>query len=97
MERVLSHILDVELGNLSVSWQKSFKDEDKIRRSDGQDAVALSAFMLTTLTTARARKALVKEMWESGAHIMVGFGGLVLVLFLNYFRGAHRSQHCCGF
>ncbi|KAG5634781.1 hypothetical protein H0H81_000796 [Sphagnurus paluster] len=61
----------LELGNLSMSWQKSFKEEDQIRRSEGHDAVALSAFMLTSLATTQMRRALVKEMWESGAHVMV--------------------------
>lgn len=65
--------VDVNLGSLSVSWQRSFKDEDKIRRSDGHDAIALSAFMLTSLSTPLARKALVKEMWESGAHVIVRY------------------------
>lgn len=68
---MVDYIPDVDLGNLSVSWQKSFKEEDRIRRSDGQDTIALSAFMLTSLPTPLARKALVKEMWESGAHVMV--------------------------
>jgi hypothetical protein len=68
---VFDHILDVDLGSLSISWQRSFKDNDKIQRSEGQDTVALSAFMLTSLSTTVARKALVKEMWESGAHVMV--------------------------
>ncbi|KAF8240735.1 hypothetical protein L208DRAFT_1231139 [Tricholoma matsutake] len=62
---------NVDLNSLSVSWQRSFRDEDKIPRSDGQDTIALSAFMLTSLPTPLARKALVKEMWESGAHVMV--------------------------
>ncbi|KAG5645336.1 hypothetical protein DXG03_006398 [Asterophora parasitica] len=62
---------DVELGSLSLSWQKSFKEDDQIRRSEGHDAVALSAFMLTSLQTPQMRKAMVKEMWESGAHLLV--------------------------
>lgn len=68
------HLSDVDLGRLSLSWQKSFRDDDKLRRSDGDDALALSAFMLTALPTPQARKALVKEMWESGAHVMVRIG-----------------------
>ncbi|KAF8079067.1 mitochondrial small ribosomal subunit Rsm22-domain-containing protein [Lyophyllum atratum] len=62
---------DVDTGGLSMSWQKSFKEDDQIRRSEGHDAVALSAFMLTSLATPQMRKALVKEMWTSGAHVMV--------------------------
>ncbi|RDB29432.1 Rsm22-cox11 tandem protein 2, mitochondrial [Hypsizygus marmoreus] len=62
---------DLELGNLSISWQKSFKEEDQIRRTEGLDTVALSAFMLTSLPTPLARKTMVKEMWESGANLIV--------------------------
>lgn len=54
-----------------MSWQKSFKTEDKITREEGWNTVALSAFMLSTLPTSLAKKALAKEMWESGAHTMV--------------------------
>ena len=67
------------MGRLSLVWQKSFQDDDKIRRSEGHDTIALSAFMLTSLPTAVARKALVKEMWESGAHVMV-----ILLLLKGY-------------
>ncbi|GLB35731.1 putative mitochondrial small ribosomal subunit Rsm22 [Lyophyllum shimeji] len=61
----------IDTGNLSMLWQKSFKADDQIPRSEGHDAIALSAFMLTSLPTPQMRKALVKEMWESGAHVMV--------------------------
>ncbi|KAF8899156.1 mitochondrial small ribosomal subunit Rsm22-domain-containing protein [Infundibulicybe gibba] len=43
---------NIGLGGLSLTWQKSFKDDDRIRRMDGHGN-------------------LVKEMWESGAHVMV--------------------------
>ncbi|KAJ7665334.1 Rsm22-domain-containing protein [Mycena polygramma] len=61
----------IEPGPLRVSWHKSFRDDDKIPRSEGHYTVALSAFMLTSLTTHVARKALIKEMWASGAHVLV--------------------------
>ncbi|KAG6851369.1 hypothetical protein H0H93_005767 [Arthromyces matolae] len=61
----------VDLGSVSLTWQKSFKEEDKIKRTDGHDTVALSSFLLTSLPTAQHRKAHIKEMWESGAHVMV--------------------------
>lgn len=54
-----------------MSWKKSFRDDDKIRRSEGGDVLALSAFLLSSLPTPLARKALVKEMWDSGAGIIV--------------------------
>ena len=59
------------MGDLSVSWRKSFTEEDGQRQFDGESTVALSAFMLTRLATPLERKALVKQMWESGAHVMV--------------------------
>ncbi|KAG6911344.1 hypothetical protein DXG01_001015 [Tephrocybe rancida] len=61
----------IDLGNLSLSWQKSFKEEDHMHRSVGHDTIAMSAFMLTSLPTSQHRKSLVKEMWDSGAHVMV--------------------------
>ncbi|KAI0931449.1 hypothetical protein AcV7_001174 [Taiwanofungus camphoratus] len=64
-------VQDVDLGGLTVSWKKSFRDDDKIRRSEGGDVLALSAFLLSSLPTPLARKALVKEMWDSGAGIIV--------------------------
>ncbi|KAJ7116777.1 Rsm22-domain-containing protein [Mycena crocata] len=62
---------DINIGPLRVSWHKSFREEDIIPRSEGHDTVALSAFMLTSLPTYIARKALIKEMWSSGAHLLV--------------------------
>lgn len=73
-----------EMGDLVVQWQKSFKTDDTVPRSEGQKTLALSAFMLTSQPTPLARKAMVMEMWESGAHTMVlidhntpaGFGAI---------------------
>jgi len=56
----------------SLRWQKSFHDDDKVKRTEGHSTLAMSAFMLSSLATPIARKALVKEMWESGAHVIVG-------------------------
>lgn len=65
-------VTGVDIGSLSASWQKSFHDDNRIQRSDGTGVLALSAFILSSLPTSIARKTLVKEMWESGAEIMVG-------------------------
>ena len=54
-----------------VSWQKSFQEDDRIPRSQAQDVLALSAFSLSSIPTPSSRRALVKEMWESGAHTIV--------------------------
>ncbi|KAJ6601394.1 Rsm22-domain-containing protein [Mycena vulgaris] len=62
---------DIDPGPLRVSWQKSFRENDAIPRPEGYGTVALSAFMLTSLPTYVARKALIKEMWSSGAHVLV--------------------------
>lgn len=63
--------LDIKSNNLTILWQRSFHDDDKIPRALGHDTIALSAFNLSSLPTSLARKTLVKEMWESGAHAMV--------------------------
>ncbi|TFK94959.1 Rsm22-domain-containing protein [Polyporus arcularius HHB13444] len=64
-------IRDVDTGTLGVSWQKSFHDDDVMGREDGSKAMALSAFLLSSLPTHVDRKLLVKEMWDSGAEVMV--------------------------
>lgn len=64
-------IIDVDAGGLSVSWQKSFREEDKVPRTEGGDTLALSAFALSSLPNPLARKHLIKEMWESGADVIV--------------------------
>lgn len=62
---------DTDLGALSATWQRSFREDDIIKRTEGHDTLALSAFMLSTLQTPLARKKFVKELWESGAHTIV--------------------------
>ncbi len=67
---------DVDTGTLGVSWQKSFHDDDVMGREDGSKAMALSAFLLSSLPTHVDRKLLVKEMWDSGAEVMVRSDGI---------------------
>ncbi|KAF7436331.1 37S ribosomal protein S22 [Pleurotus ostreatus] len=62
---------NLDLGALSLSWQKCFQEGDKVQGSLGHNTLALSAFTLSSLPTPIARKALVKEMWESGADVIV--------------------------
>ncbi|KAI0800808.1 mitochondrial small ribosomal subunit Rsm22-domain-containing protein [Fomes fomentarius] len=64
-------IKDIDMGNLSVSWQKSFHEDNVVGREDGSDVMALSAFLLSSLPSHVDRKLLVKEMWDSGAEVMV--------------------------
>jgi hypothetical protein len=61
----------VDKGSLSTSWQRSFREENKIRRTEATDTLAISAFALSSLPNALARKKLVKEIWESGANVIV--------------------------
>lgn len=70
----------VEHGQLNALWQKAIHDEDKVARADGGKTLALSAFLLSSLSTSLQRKALVKEMWESGAEVIVGSFKLCLLL-----------------
>lgn len=63
--------VDVRRNDMIVSWKKSFQEDDRIPRSQGQDAMALSAFSLSSITLPSSRRALVREMWESGAHTIV--------------------------
>jgi hypothetical protein len=74
-----NHLPDVDIGPLSTSWKKIWHEEDKMNRTKGGDTIALSAFMLSALPTAQARKTLVKEMWESGAGVMVSVSLCVLL------------------
>ena len=62
---------DVRRNDMIVSWQKSFQEDDRIPRSQAQDVLALSAFSLSSMPTPSSRRAIVKEMWESGAHTIV--------------------------
>ncbi|OSX67019.1 hypothetical protein POSPLADRAFT_1164299 [Postia placenta MAD-698-R-SB12] len=62
---------DVELGDMNISWRKSFQDSDRIDPSQGGATLALSAFMLSSLSHDHARKNLLREIWESGAGVIV--------------------------
>ncbi|KIL01021.1 hypothetical protein PAXRUDRAFT_821028 [Paxillus rubicundulus Ve08.2h10] len=62
---------ETNLGALSATWQKSFHEDDCIDLAEGHDALALSAFMLSALSTPFAKRNMVKEMWDSGAHTII--------------------------
>lgn len=57
---------------MDIKWQKFYKETDEIPRSEGHDTIAVSAFNLTTQPDHINRKAMVKEMWASGANLIVG-------------------------
>jgi ribosomal protein RSM22 (predicted rRNA methylase) len=67
----IKRCLDISTEALEVRWQKSFKAGDKLLHPAAESAIAISAFMLTTLPTSMAQRALVEEMWASGAHTIV--------------------------
>ncbi|KIY46340.1 hypothetical protein FISHEDRAFT_17830, partial [Fistulina hepatica ATCC 64428] len=66
-------------------WQRTYHDDDRIPRTQAADTMAISAFHLTSVKDAASKKALIKEMWDSGAHTIVlidhntaeGFGSIV--------------------
>lgn len=62
---------DVELNGMKISWQKTFRQENSVDRLEGRNTLALSAFLLSTLHTPHMKKALVKQMWDSGADVIV--------------------------
>lgn len=62
---------DIKSGDLTVCWRKAFHEDDIVPRDFGQDTIALSAFNLSSQPNNIARKTLVKEMWNSGAHTLV--------------------------
>lgn len=63
--------IGINLGKLDVTWQRSFQEHNKRPSEEADGVLALSAFMLSTIQNPLSRKALVKEMWESGADTIV--------------------------
>ncbi|KAF8640974.1 hypothetical protein AX17_000620 [Amanita inopinata Kibby_2008] len=61
----------IDCDKLQIHWQRSFRRNDHLETFEAGQTLALSAFMLSSLPTSVGRKALVKEMWESGADVMV--------------------------
>lgn len=54
-----------------MRWLRGFSDTEQIYRSEGTDVLALSAFYLSSLSTSLARRDLVKQIWSSGASVIV--------------------------
>lgn len=59
------------MGSLDITWQKAFHEDNVLTGAEGSKTLAMSAFLLSSIPTPVERKALVKEMWESGAEVMV--------------------------
>ncbi|KAJ7597360.1 mitochondrial small ribosomal subunit Rsm22-domain-containing protein [Mycena floridula] len=64
-------VRDKDLGNLDIFWQRAFHEEDKVSRAIDHETLALSAFILSSLSSNYARQQLITEIWESGAHTIV--------------------------
>ncbi|KAI0081133.1 Rsm22-domain-containing protein [Panus rudis PR-1116 ss-1] len=62
---------DINLGNLDIAWRRAFPGSAAIQRSADGEVLALSAFMLSTLSSPIARRSLLKEIWESGADTII--------------------------
>lgn len=54
-----------------MSWKKSLDEDFILDGPQKANTIALSAFTLSALPTAQARKVMVREMWESGAEVIV--------------------------
>ncbi|EIN14400.1 Rsm22-domain-containing protein [Punctularia strigosozonata HHB-11173 SS5] len=62
-----------DTGALVALWRRMFQEDDKLSRAEaqGRDVIALSAFAISALKTPLEKKQLVKEMWQSGADVIV--------------------------
>jgi hypothetical protein len=69
-ECVPTLVSDVKAGKLEVLWRKALPETLKRPAIDGKTMVAISAFHLTGLEQAQRRQ-VIKEMWDSGADVMV--------------------------
>lgn len=74
---------DVDMGATQVRWRRGFSESDQTVRSVGSDVLALSAFHLSSLPTPLARKDLIKQIWSSGANVIVS-QTILLSCFVNY-------------
>ncbi|KAL1739148.1 mitochondrial small ribosomal subunit Rsm22-domain-containing protein, partial [Schizophyllum fasciatum] len=55
----------------AVTWQKAHHEEDVLPRSERNSAMALSAFALAAQPNPLSRRRIAKQMWDSGAELMV--------------------------
>lgn len=78
---------------MNISWRKSFQDSDRIDPSQGGATLALSAFMLSSLSHDHARKNLLREIWESGAGVIVSAD----VSSCPHCAVSDKFQPCIGF
>ena len=67
----LTRCIGTDIGGTNVRWAKGLTDMDRILPTERHETLALSAFHLSSLPTDIARKEVVKQMWESGADVIV--------------------------
>lgn len=71
-----------------MRWLRGFSDTEQIYRSEGTDVLALSAFYLSSLSTSLARRDLVKQIWSSGASVIVSasfsYGAFHLIALIRF-------------
>ena len=60
----------VKLGSKSIRWSKGLPSSEFTDDHDA-NAVAMSAFYLSSLPNVAARREVVKQMWHSGAEVIV--------------------------
>jgi ribosomal protein RSM22 (predicted rRNA methylase) len=74
------------LGKTQISWQRNWREDNIFSPEDARNSLALSAFTLSSLPTDLARKQLVKEMWQSGAEVLVSLYNYQLLGIMNIFQ-----------
>lgn len=69
--QLIAH-LDTNQKTTAVSFRRGYHpDSDKIPRSQGSDAISISAFSLSTMQDSIARREAIKQMWDSGTEYIV--------------------------
>ena len=63
--------LDIDLGSRTVNWGARRDQSKQWEHNNKSHTLALSAFYLSSLKTIASKKELVKEMWDSGAEVIV--------------------------
>ncbi|OCB85565.1 Rsm22-domain-containing protein [Sanghuangporus baumii] len=60
-----------DTAHTTVRWRKGYPDAEQAERTEDGDILALSAFYLSSLQNSVAKKDLIKQMWSSGANVIV--------------------------
>ncbi|KAL5535734.1 RSM22 [Sanghuangporus sanghuang] len=60
-----------DTAHTTVRWRKGYPEAEQAERTEDGDILALSAFYLSSLQNSVAKKDLIKQMWSSGANVIV--------------------------